>query len=1651
MGARHKNRTQHNYTYSQMAENQQSNQDITSPQLEGGTYEIIQSRLQHNGNDLRQRLVQLNDSRKVVFGAVETSLIANAHIATDNNCIAREIVAFGDQCILGYNVHIGLKSKIELKDVFSVYQFRDHGFHETDLRLLEDALFLDDFQNLYKYYRNTTFSRFLMTDAYLYMVFQTGKSHKDIKVFKWLIEEDGLRYVDDRSASEYKLPPQYEFEWQRSGREMLREGKHAHISILDRLFVETTGGDLTIKIEDNTDTGRGIFEEEVAIKEQTLDDAEFYYADLGNIIALKIRPYREDFRYYLYNEKLQEVRRVDTLKDAAVLLPEGHGLIFSNGYYLQTGEFKIFDKEFSNIQFDTRISSPNGEDYLYVFYQPELGEYILMSYNIIEQKVETPILCNGYTCFPNGELCYFRAETNPSKHHVIQIWQTPYTTNGIIKGEQTDNYLYKVGNKDIVRAMSECYEVLTLLNKEDSYQNLYLDLVRKTTNVLDAYYWLNQKEAFSLAEPLKAINATAGSAIDEFEKVQRIKEDSRRAVAETEQKIQALISTIKRARFETVDDYVKILADLRSVRGELISLKELRYVDLAWIAQKEEALTVETDRLSEGCIGFLLEDDALAPYQEKVVVQTQALEEVSKVTEANEQADNLDQIGKDLELLIDIVSNLKITDATQTTRIIDNISAIFVSLNQQKAKLKNKKKALFGQESTAEFAAQLKLLDQSIINYLDLSDTPLRCDEYLTRLMVSLEELEGRFVEFDEFTEQIYEKRTEINNAFEARKLQLVEIRNRRAASLQNAAERIFKGVRNKLKNFKEVEAINAYFATDLMVDKVRDIIRQLVEVEDNVKAEDVQSQLKSIKEEAIRQLKDRQDLFVEGKNVIKLGKHHFAVNVQPLDLTTVLRGEEMYFHLTGTNFFEKINDSSFLATRHLWDQSLISESKQVYRSEYLAHWIFKHHYDTIKDWVSNTDQLLAFTRQMMANRYLEGYTKGVHDQDAAIILQALLQLHNAIDLLRYAPDARACAALYWEIFEDQEEKKILNHQIKGAGLILNVFPESNEFQGLIQELSTEITQFLNETQLFDLRIAEAAGEYLFYELSRSDNFVISQEANDLYQQFTNYLHKGKHKRTFQQSFEQLKAEPARKYALIRQWLSAFIQQKQLGSLVTNISEVATLLMLDNYAAKRVIHTPSQLTLEGFSGSHTLVEGGHYQLHYIDYMEKMRHYFEQIVPQFKAFSEQKKEMNATYKQSLRLSEFKPRVLSSFVRNQLIDQLYLDIIGDNLAKQIGVVGDQKRTDLMGMLLLISPPGYGKTTLMEYLCSRLGLIFMKINGPAIGHAVTSLDPAEATNAAAREELKKLNLAFEMGDNVMIYVDDIQHCHPEFLQKFISLCDGQRKVEGVYKGVSKTYDLRGKRVCVVMAGNPYTESGDRFTIPDMLANRADTYNLGDIIGDSAELFKLSYLENSLTSNPTLNRLASRSIKDVLSMIKIAETDQQEGITFEASHSKEEMNEYISVLKKLLRIRDVILRVNLEYIKSAAIEDRYRTEPPFKLQGSYRDMNKLAARVVPIMNDEELETLILSHYESESQTLTSGAEANLLKFKVINDLLSEEEAARWKEIRSTFKRHQLLNGNNQMGQLVGQLTAIAKGLDGYSKAFIEGMERISDRLEKE
>jgi hypothetical protein len=56
------------------------------------------------------------------------------------------------------------------------------------------------------------------------------------------------------------------------------------------------------------------------------------------------------------------------------------------------------------------------------------------------------------------------------------------------------------------------------------------------------------------------------------------------------------------------------------------------------------------------------------------------------------------------------------------------------------------------------------------------------------------------------------------------------------------------------------------------------------------------------------------------------------------------------------------------------------------------------------------------------------------------------------------------------------------------------------------------------------------------------------------------------------------------------------------------------------------------------------------------------------------------------------------------------------------------------------------------------------------------------------------------------------------------------------------------------------------------------------------------------------------SKSSKDFYTMVKIAETRSHEGIEFEANYAAEETNEIVNVLKKMLRARDVILKVNMQ-----------------------------------------------------------------------------------------------------------------------------------------
>ncbi|MFN6162635.1 MAG: DNA repair ATPase [Planctomycetota bacterium] len=1650
---------------------------MSSASLASGTYEVLRTRLRESATELRSRFAKLNAARSAVFGNVETRLMATMHVTTDHNCIPRDIYSTKNRVLLGYNVQFGLKTEITPKDVLSVYRFDGEHAHQESLDSLLSPQFQRDFQELYRYYRNATFSRFLSTGPNLYMVFQIGKTASNIKAFKWVVKDEVLQYIDNRSESEVRQPPQHEFPWKRATRDHHRQGTHPHISIEDQVFVECVNGDLTIKVEDNTEDGLGIYREPVDSPDQTLDDAETFYAILGNLILLKIRPYQErDYRYLVFSTKRSTVERLDSIGQSCVLLPNDHGIIFPNGFVLQTGQSKLFDHKLANLQFDRMIRSPNGEDFLYLFFNQDDGVYLQLRYNLIRQEVDTPLVCHGQAFFENGQMLSMRAGEAAQKHHAIQVWQTPFTGTDFQPTVQSETLLFKIGNRDLVRGMAECQELLTLIDKDESYADLYADLGKRSTNILDAYFWIDREEAFKLSEPIQQIREAANAAIDEFEKVTRVRNETAAALESTEKQTTELLKTVERTRFEKVEDFVQQLAAMRTQRGVAIQLRDLRYIDNDRVTQIETQLVESAQRLGFRCVQFLLEPASLSPYSQRIETVESEVPKVGSSAAAKSLESQLADIGNSLELLVETVSQLHFDDLAQRTTIVDRIGDCLATMNRVRAGLKTRLRSLTTGELESDFASQSKLLDQAAASGLDSATTLDRVDTALTRILIQLEELEGRYAESQELLLRLTEKRQGLCDLFEAKRQQLVEMQSQRANSLVAAANRILEGITSRSSRIDSPTELLAFFASDLMVEKVRKIADQLQELGDSVRRDDVLSRLKSISDDSIRQERDRRELLSDGNRTIRLGQHSFSVNQQPIELTTVLHNDCLNIHLTGTQFFQPLSDPALDAARDLWEQILPSESTRVYRAEYLAYCLFQELTERTAFGRSafgevprmRASEFLAlapaqqtdWVRQQMQTRYAEGYVRGIHDSDGAKILNALLKSQHALGLQAYSPRVRSTSWFVWHFLVPEVNRSPLEHWIRSLAAVDAMFPNDSPNEDCITHVASQL-QSKAGALLRGIPIAEGAtflvsalrldSESMSKGAAGSQRYQASKRSHELFRAMLQHLPQDQWDR-LHQTIRSHASHPEQAWTVALQAVDAFLawhirhaaQQNQHEPDRDYREELALMLLLpqDTDSVANSPATPSaspSVILTELAGDHPNVANRELVLNYYRFMNRLRKHAKRIVPRWTELQAAKRRLIEQAERRVKSHEFKARVLTTFVRNQLIDEVYLPRIGDNFAKQIGTVGENQRTDRMGLLLLVSPPGYGKTTLMEYIANRLGLVFIKVNGPALGSSVTSLDPSEATNAASRDEVQRINMALEMGDNVMLYLDDIQHCNVELLQKFIPLCDATRRIEGVWNGQSRTYDLRGRKFAVVMAGNPYTETGARFQIPDMLANRADVYNLGEIVGNSKDAFEQSYLENCLTSNPVLQPLARCSNADQRAVLQAAKRGNVEGLELESNLSADSVREMIAVLIKLHRVRDCVLTMNQAYILSAAQADDYRTEPPFKLQGSYRNMNRIAEKVVPVMNDEELQRLILTCYQQDAQTLSRDGESNLLKLRELLGILTDEEAARWASIKKTFvekNRLRGLSGDDSTAQFLASLLGIHDGLDSIRGA---------------
>ncbi len=463
---------------------------------------------------------------------------------------------------------------------------------------LSDARFVTEFTELYNYYRNAQLVQLRVHQGKLLAAFQIGERLTDLRVFRWQLAPDGAAtYIDNRGERDIALPPTHDFEWIATTRDQHVIGKHPHVNVLDTLFVETVGGDLTVKLENNTATGLGIYAEPVDDQNQSLNDAEIAYAAVGEMILLRIRPYREtQMRYLVFNRRTQLVTRVDSIGAACVQLPEDHGIVFPDGYILQSGEYKQFSDLPSGLQFKRRVLAPNGEDVLYVFYGATQGVYVLLAYNLISKTLAQPLVAQGFARFDDGRMLLFSAENQePTRNHAMQLWQTPFLSDEhAAQQAPRQTFFGKIGNRELVRGVSDLYSIAKLVREQGETGKdqlptrfVYEALIKQCQRALDAYYWLNAAEAQQAGGEVRSIIEVATGTLDEFDKVAAVQREAARVLQQTEQAQRQLQTEIASRLWQSPAEFVEALDQIRMARGRLATLKGQRYMDVARLASMD--------------------------------------------------------------------------------------------------------------------------------------------------------------------------------------------------------------------------------------------------------------------------------------------------------------------------------------------------------------------------------------------------------------------------------------------------------------------------------------------------------------------------------------------------------------------------------------------------------------------------------------------------------------------------------------------------------------------------------------------------------------------------------------------------------------------------------------------------------------------------------------------------------------------------------------------------------------------------------------------------------------------------------------------------------------------------------------------------------
>src|SRR5690606_36693068 len=125
------------------------------------------------------------------------------------------------------------------------------------------------------------------------------------------------------------------------------------------------------------------------------------------------------------------------------------------------------------------------------------------------------------------------------------------------------------------------------------------------------------------------------------------------------------------------------------------------------------------------------------------------------------------------------------------------------------------------------------------------------------------------------------------------------------------------------------------------------------------------------------------------------------------------------------------------------------------------------------------------------------------------------------------------------------------------------------------------------------------------------------------------------------------------RFYLTINWLNSYIDNDEEDmSSRGYIEEAAITLLYPKEDTQRII-AKDYAHISGLKGNHPVLHNGEQAIQYHEFLNRLTHFANFNVSRFTAFAALKEQLVRTYTTELKIGQFEPKVLTSFVRNKLI--------------------------------------------------------------------------------------------------------------------------------------------------------------------------------------------------------------------------------------------------------------------------------------------------------------------------------------------------------------------------------------------------------------